>query len=130
MNKKITIYELLGLVKENKQPVVIKYIKNGKYYKWNNTQHDYMNANDYFIYKEPISEILTNNVEIIQENQQIEKLNIECENEKSGNCYIKNEQGTKCFLTKHSKIIVNKLNEVINMVNEFKNNLDKMNRRD
>lgn len=40
-----------------------------------------------------------------------EKLNIE--QNSIGNHYIKNEFGTQCFLTKHSKIIADKINEIL-----------------
>ena len=33
------------------------------------------------------------------------------------NSLIRNEYGTKCSLTKHSKIIADKLNEVIDYIN-------------
>lgn len=125
MKKIITVYELLGLVKENKQPEIIKYIKNGKYYRWEALHFDYANANDWLFSQEVIPEILTNNVVIISDNPQIEKLNIECENENTGNCYIKNENGTKCYLTKHSKIIANKLNEAIDKLNYLLEKSDK-----
>ena len=45
----------------------------------------------------------------------IEKLNIE--NDSPTHFYITNEYGTKCSLTKHSKMIADKLNEIIDYIN-------------
>lgn len=60
---------------------------------------------------------LMTEVEVI-EDKKIEKLNIETQNKETGNCYITNEYGTKCYLTKHSKIIANKINEIIDYLNK------------
>lgn len=54
--------------------------------------------------------------EIIEDKSIIEKLNIE--NDSPTHFYIRNEYGTKCSLTKHSKIIADKLNEVIDYINK------------
>lgn len=56
------------------------------------------------------------NIEIIVDG--IEELKIE--NDSPTNFYIRNEQGAKCFMTKHSKIIAEKLNEVIREVNKLR----------
>ena len=53
-----------------------------------------------------------------KEDKKIEKLNIEIQNERTGNAYIRNEHGTKCYLTKHSRIIANKVNEIIKKIGE------------
>lgn len=59
---------------------------------------------------------LNDKVEILEEAKSIiEKLNIE--NDGPTQFYIRNEYGTKCSLTKHSKIIADKLNEVIDYIN-------------
>lgn len=60
-------------------------------------------------------EELNYGVEIIEEEKKIElpeKLEIE-QDTPSSNYYIRNEFGTKCGLTKHSKMIVEKLNETL-----------------
>ena len=59
---------------------------------------------------------LNDEVEIIEE--KIEKLDIKVHDEKTGNCYIENEYGTKCYLTKHSKILADKINEIIDHINK------------
>lgn len=50
---------------------------------------------------------LLDEVEIIEENKKIEPLKIE-QDTPSSNFYIRNEYGTKCGLTKHSKMIAEK----------------------
>ena len=51
-------------------------------------------------------------VEILEEEKIPEKIKIE-QDTPSSNYYIRNENGTKCGLTKHSKMIVETLNQVI-----------------
>lgn len=59
-----------------------------------------------------INQILNDKVKILEEEKKIpEKLNIE--QNSIGNHYIKNEFGTQCNLTKHSKIIADKINEIL-----------------
>ena len=62
---------------------------------------------------------LNDEVEIIEEDKKIEKLKIEQDTPNS-NFYIRNENGTKCGLTKHSKIIADKINEMIDYINKEK----------
>jgi hypothetical protein len=59
-------------------------------------------------------EILNDEIELIEEKkiELPEKLEIEQDTPNS-NYYIKNEFGTKCGLTKHSKMIADKLNETL-----------------
>ena len=54
----------------------------------------------------------------IEEEKEIEKLKIE--QDTPNNYYIKNEYGTKCALTKHSKMIAEKVNELIDEVKKLK----------
>ena len=117
MNKKITIYDLLGLIKDGKPPKKIIY-DNKKYFI---EVHDY-SLNDekvFWLFKDNnIIQIMTKKVEIIEEDKSIiEKLNIE--NDSPTHFYITNEYGTKCGLTKHSKMIADKLNEIIDVVNKL-----------
>lgn len=62
--------------------------------------------------------IMDDEVEVIEEDKDIEKLKIE---QDGSTYYIKNEHGTKCYLTKHSYLIGDKVNELINEVNKLKN---------
>lgn len=121
---KITIYELLGLIKDGKAPKKIKF-RNEIYEYKNNIEDDfidYVDVNFYlssYIGNNYISNIFTDEVEIIEEDKKIEKLEIE-KDENTQNYFIRNEYGTKCYLTKHSKIITSKINELIDEVNKLK----------
>lgn len=113
----ISYYELLGLIKEDKQPKKIKF--NNIVYVW--SEDYYYNGEEHEIFEDIFSKRIATVfgsfekcIEIIEDKpKKIEKLNIEIENETTGNAFIRNEHGTKCFLTKHSKIIAEKVNELI-----------------
>ena len=127
---KITIYELLGLIKDGKAPKKIKF-RNEIYEYKNNIEDGFIDyagiekeTNERFylssyIGNNYISDIFTDEVEIIEEPKKIEKLKIEQDTQNS-NYYIKNEYGTKCGLTKHSKMIAEKVNELIDEINNLK----------
>lgn len=116
MNKEITIYDLLGLIKDGKSPKKIKFddteykYGNGYYYRMDNEVPKIF-TNEYNILL-----CLNDEVEILEEDKPIiEKLNIESDS--PTHFYIRNEYGTKCGLTKHSKMIADKLNEIIDYIN-------------
>ncbi len=118
MNKTITIYELLGLIKDGKAPKLVKY--DNYIWEYKKQFDDYFNDEEYLIENgfdswNNAKDFLEEKVEIIEEKTIIEKLNIE--NDSPTQFYIRNEYGTKCSLTKHSKIIADKLNEVIDYIN-------------
>ena len=50
------------------------------------------------------------------QHKKIESLDIECDT-KTNNYYIRDEFNTKCYFAKHSKIIAERLNELIEQVN-------------
>lgn len=117
MNKEITVYELLGLIKDGKAPKRIIFDTTeykygcGYYYRIDNEVPKIF-TNEYNIFM-----CLNEEVEILEENKPIiEKLNIESDS--PTHFYIRNEYGTKCGLTKHSKMIANKLNEIIDYINK------------
>lgn len=116
---KMTIYELLGLVKDGKAPEKIKY--EYSIYELTIERNDYYCKNEMRWFTNEINSLgaLNNYVEIIEETKKIEKLKIEQDNPNS-NYYIKNEYGTKCGLTKHSKMIAEKVNELIDEINNLK----------
>ena len=124
---KITIYELLGLIKDGKAPKKIKVIGNiyefDEEYNFYTTQGTYDNVKVALGGKHGEINLLANalneNVEIIEKEKEIEKLKIEQDTQNS-NYYIKNEYGTKCYLTKHSKMIAEKVNELIDEVKKLK----------
>lgn len=116
---KIKVIDLLNLVYEKKAPTRILY----KFceYEFDKEENDYKNADRLLLFEHLFKferKALFLEVEIIKKSQKkIELLEIEYENKSTNNCYIKNENGTKCFLTKHSKMIAEKLNELIKTVN-------------
>lgn len=122
MNKEITIYELLGLIKDGKAPKKIKYnnrtyefkeIEEGTGYVYESGIVKFWLSNEIEF---DISRCLNEKVEILEEDKPIiEKLNIESDS--PTHFYIRNEYGTKCSLTKHSKMIADKLNEIIEFLN-------------
>lgn len=60
-------------------------------------------------------------VEIIEEDKKIEKLDIISDEATPNSYYILNEHGTKCYLTKHSKVIADRVNLLIDKVNNMEN---------
>ena len=120
MNKEMTIYELLGLVKDNKAPKRIKC--NDLIFVYNESSKDYFyeRSNSYWLFTDyiDIGKNISKKVEILEEDKDIEELKIE--NDSPTHFYIRNEHGTKCSLTKHSKFIADKINEVIREVNKLK----------
>ena len=60
----------------------------------------------------------------IEEKKIPEKLNIEQDGQTYNNFYIVNQNGTKCYLTKHSKMIVETLNQVIDYLDYLKSKGD------
>ena len=122
MKKIISVYELLGLIKDGKAPKKIEYkgdtyIYAGDDYSINDNREDWLITKyDYFL-----TNFLNEKVEILEEDKPIiEKLNIE--NDSPTHFYITNEYGTKCGLTKHSKMIADKLNEIIDYINRKEDN--------
>ena len=128
MNNIINIYELLGLIKDGKAPKMIKYKDNNYIF----TGYDYhcilTDIEKGFVeyrliknYIQDLQSILNEKVEILEEDKPIiEKIKIE--QDSPTHFYIRNEYGTKCGLTKHSKMIADKLNEIIDYINRKENN--------
>ena len=113
----ISYYELLGMIKNKKNPKKIKF--DNDIYIWNNVNYECEYFGDYLCSQFNEAEIFEKNIEIIVDG--IEELKIE--NDSDTHFYIRNEHGTKCSMTKHSKIIVEKLNEVIREVNKLRNEI-------
>lgn len=118
MNKKITLYELLGLIKDGQAPKRIKQIFNDGFKEeyildkegWYETTDKTTKMN---IFK---ADKLNSIVEILEEEKKIEKITLL--NNGNPNSYaIYDENGTKCALTKHSKVMVDKINEIIDEIN-------------
>ena len=83
-NKIITMYELIGLIKDNKAPKQIKY--DDEIYCWNDEYKSYLNEDrwDLFYKYRNISKILNNMVEILPEEndewEDIEEINSNADN--------------------------------------------------
>ena len=124
---KITMYELYGKIYDENPPKHIKVY--GEDWYWNDydgyvTKESLKTTPDAQIYLMDRYRTFMNldkEVEIIEEDKKIEKLEIE-KDENTENYFIRNEYGTKCYLTKHSKIIASKINELIDEINNLKEN--------
>ena len=124
---KITMYELYGKIYDENPPKHIKVY--GEDWYWNDydgyvTKESLKTTPDAQIYLMDRYRTFMNldkEVEIIEEDKKIEKLEIE-KDENTENYFIRNEYGTKCYLTKHSKIIASKINELIVEINNLKEN--------
>lgn len=64
---------------------------------------------------------LYDEVKIIEEDKKIEKIDIMSDEATPNSYYILNEHGTKCYLTKHSKVIADRVNLLIDKVNSLEN---------
>lgn len=105
---KITFYELLGLIKEGKAPKKIKYDRHIYEYEQNSLVLDdfnYYSITNGFLYNEiDFENYLNDEVEIIEEEKEIEKIK---------------ELPIKLFHNKQ-KILANKLNELIDVINDMR----------
>lgn len=123
MNKEITIIELINKIANREEvPQKIKYID--KIYIYTEENQDYLDTEDeFYLLGYTFGNLSTRNfindkVEILEEDKDIEELKIE--NDNPTHFYIRDEKGTKCGMTKHSKMIAEKLNEVIREVNKLR----------
>lgn len=55
----------------------------------------------------------------LEEDKKIEKIDIKSDEATPNSYYILNEHGTECYLTKHSKVIADKVDELIDKVNKL-----------
>lgn len=118
---KITIYELLGLIIEGKAPKTIKY--NDYIWTLRKQFNDYWNDISYLITNgfeewENSKNFLNETIEIIEEEKEIEKIiikDMKIQAQSTGNyCYS---------ISQPMKIIINKLNEVIDTTKKLEKNL-------
>lgn len=112
---KITIYELLGLIKDGKAPKKIKY--DDEIWDYDNDVQDYHNI--YYLLGDlfdrlPTNEFINNEVEIIEENKKIEKIDDRHYDEINQCYYGRNELS--------SSDLVDKINELIDEINQLKEN--------
>lgn len=120
MNRIITVYELLGLIKDDNAPKKIKVLD--EIYEYEKYNKFYYNKNGYSLYRLFYEEgnALDIEVEILEEDKPIiEK--IEIEEDIVCNKFVRNEYGAKCYIKTHDKIVIEKLNEVIDYINRKEN---------
>lgn len=113
----ISYYELLGMIKKGNNPEKVKY--DDTVYEWDNDSYYYDDGYDNIDYLSGDiifeKDMFKKNIEII-EDKKIEKLKIE--NDNGTDYYIRNIHGTNCYLTKDGKIMADKINEIIEVLNE------------
>jgi hypothetical protein len=114
MNKTITVYELLGLVKDGKAPDKIK--SEGHYYYFNVLEKDYYEGMGYdyeYLFKNISSDNLNDTIEIIEDNDKLENnfnFIYEIEDEKV-NTNFKNIRTTLYEIIDHINKIEERLDE-------------------
>lgn len=117
---KITIYELIGLVKDGKAPKKIKFNYSIYEYKWSNAYQEkcYVNGNNYRLWENlNLNSNLNDEVEIIVEPKKIK--NIKSYGDEFYSDYIdtwisKNKTDAYC------EFLMNKINELIDEINNLK----------
>lgn len=112
---KITIYELLGLVKDDKAPKKIKC--GGVELEYDELRKDYYKycGKGLFEYKFTIcSNFLNNEVEIIEEQKKIKKLDLDGYYDDNSYCECKSEWCSS------EDVLVVKINELIDEINNLK----------
>ena len=115
MNKKITLYELLGLVKDGQAPKRIKYKDNIYDYKESENGTGYvrplnLNGLEWLANRVDIDDkdVLNDEVEILEEEKKIEKIN------------LSRSDGNISIISKENTIIQDKINEIIDEINKIK----------
>lgn len=124
MNKTITIYELLGLIKDGKQPKHIKY--RGEEWWWGYDTYTYFSclkqtpdAQINMFTKYVINYCLDDEVEIIEDNDKLEVI------DKLDDRYY--DEVNKCFCGRKmlgETVLVDKINELIDHINKLEEKLD------
>lgn len=121
MNKEIKIIDLLNKIANGEEvPKKIRY--DGNDYYFCNPCRTYEVIESSELCGKDLYNLLDNlndKVEIIEEDKKIEKIEIR-QDINTGNNFILNKQGKRCYLTTHSKIIAEKINELIDEVNALK----------
>lgn len=115
MNKTITIYELLGLIKDGKELPKLE----------NEVEKDF----GYYIYDkmgetcnlEDLKKLLYDEVEIIEDNDKLEIINIT--EDSSGNTFIETNNH-KYTIRAVDKYFANKINKIIDHINKRDEKLD------
>ena len=121
MNKEITIYELLGLVKDGKAPKKINYL--GIEYKF--MHQDYKDeSRDLYLFSEEIkdiTDILNDTVEIIEDNDKLEKIKWNEKESRAG--MLKTDQEIE-VLARRTETLKKKTAELVDHINKIEERLD------
>ena len=116
---KITMYELLGLVKDGKAPKKIKYKNN--IYEYDGETQNYCSSINMiwnFLIKEDIVALLDDEVEIIEKPKKIEK--IEIYEDLDGHYFLNNRDKKIYIGCDEIDFMVDKFNELIDEINNLK----------
>ena len=120
MNKTITVYELLGLVKDEKQPKKVFF--NNRSYSFDGVDEDYIDEDEDYLFMNlfqafPTNKVLNETVEIIEDNDKLEKINI-------------NDNGTLgfpngCWTARNmDKAFAIRINGIIDQINKIEERLE------
>ena len=118
---KITIYELLRLIKDGKAPKKIKYKNN--IYEYDGETQNYCSPINMiwdFLIGEDIVALLNDEVEIIEEDKKIEK--IEIYEDEDGHYFLNNRYNKIYIRCDETDFMVDKFNELIDEINNLKEN--------
>ena len=112
MKKKITIYELLGLIKDGKAPKKIKY-ENSEYYLYDNKS--YLSTDKTRFFDKIYFSDLNIEVEILDEEEfeYIDKLDIEDNAMNRSERYIRKSNNEFATLSVPDYVLANKINQLI-----------------
>lgn len=115
---KITIYELLGLVKDGKAPKKIKY--EYSIYELTTERNDYYCKNEMRWFTNEINSLgaLNNYVEIIEEPKKIEK--IEIREDEDGHYFLNNRYNKIYIRCDETDFMIDKFNELIDEISNLK----------
>lgn len=121
---KVTIYELLGLVKDGKAPKKIKYEDEI----WECSKEEYYSCKDgsillgdlFFNYK--IQTFINDEVEIIEEPKKIEK--IEIYEDEDGHYFLNNRYNKIYIRCDETDFMIDKFNELTDEINNLKEKKD------
>lgn len=122
LRMKITLYELLGLVKDGKAPKKIRY--NNEIWELNDN-NEYENNNydksllEKLVYELYTLELVNDEVEIIEEPKKIEKISWREKESLAGN-FTANEKQE--ILARRTEKLKSSLNELIDEINNLKEN--------
>ena len=121
-NKTITIYELLSLVKDEKQPKKVFF--NNRSYSFDGVDEDYIDEDEDYLFMNlfqafPTNNVLNETVEIIEDNDKLKKIN--SLNNVGGSNGLE-EFKDKQQLNNH--ILKDKINKIIDHINKIEENLD------